>query len=71
MKMPRKGSTSDRGYGLAHQQRREFLLYNLVDGSPCWWCGKPMFKDKNLNFDGLSLHADHSDPISRNSRSYG
>lgn len=33
-----------------------------VNGKPCWWCGKPMFKDadKQKNWDGLALHADHS-----------
>lgn len=33
-----------------------------VDGSPCELCGRGMWRDKTLNFDGISLHADHEIP---------
>lgn len=67
--MPRRGTTTQRGYGSQHVQRRNLLLYQLIDGSPCWWCGKPLYKDKNKNFDKKPLHADHSAPVSKNSSS--
>lgn len=64
-------STTERGYGHRHQQERERLLYRHKDGSLCWWCGKPMYRDrkKNPDYDRTSkdpasgaLHADHTDP---------
>ncbi|HAF72540.1 MAG TPA: AAA family ATPase, partial [Corynebacterium variabile] len=52
-------STSDRGYGWDHQQQRERLLKAHVDGTPCDWCGEPMYRDKAKNFDGAALEAAH------------
>lgn len=52
-------TTTQRGYGWRHQKARRALLAQHKDGDPCWWCGKPMWKDKNKNHDGLPLAADH------------
>ncbi|MCH6197458.1 hypothetical protein MHT86_08115 [Corynebacterium mastitidis] len=46
-------TTTQRGLGYAHQQQRKRTLAKLIDGDPCWWCGRPMHKDQ-------ALHADHS-----------
>lgn len=58
-----KGKTSrhQRGYGTPHDHARRRLMVKHKDGTPCWWCGKPMYRDKNRNFDGLPLCADHED----------
>ena len=62
-------STTDRGLGWEHQKRRERLLKDHLDGSPCYWCGLPMFRDRASNWDydpasadraSGSLAADHS-----------
>jgi hypothetical protein len=58
----RKTNTTDRGLGWKHQQHRASLLRKHIDGTPCWWCGLPMFKANPLNWDGLELAADHSQP---------
>lgn len=44
-------TTTARGLGHDHRKRREYLLKLHVDGSPCWWCGRPMWRDKTKNFD--------------------
>lgn len=54
-------STTARGYGHQHQVNREALLYQHQDGTPCDWCGQPMYRDKVKNFDGAALEADHID----------
>lgn len=53
-------STTERGLGWSHQKQRERLIRSHVDGSACWWCGVPMYRDAARNRDGESLHADHS-----------
>ena len=52
-------TTTERGLGWEHQKVRDRLLAVHVDGTPCWWCGKPMFRDKTRNHDRLPLAADH------------
>lgn len=61
-------TTTERGYGHDHQQAREQLMFHHVDGTPCWWCGEPMYRDRTKNWDydptstdpgSGSLHADH------------
>lgn len=54
-----KASTTERGYGWAHQQARERLLRAHKDGAPCSRCHKPMWLDKTRNWDERSLAADH------------
>ena len=58
---PVRKKTSERGYGWAHQKQRDRLLHNHTDGSPCWWCGLPMYRDKTKNWDGNPLAADHDE----------
>lgn len=62
-------TTTERGLGWAHQQQRERLLRAHRDGTPCWWCGEPMYRDRTRNPDhdpsssdpaSGSLAADHS-----------
>ncbi|QXU53625.1 hypothetical protein [Rhodococcus sp. LW-XY12] len=62
-------STTARGLGWDHQKTRERLLRNHVDGTPCWWCSLPMFRNRTNNWDhdptsndpaSGSLAADHS-----------
>ena len=56
---PRK-TTTQKGLGWLHQQQRERLLNRHVDGTPCWWCDRPMFRDPDRNFDNQPLAADHT-----------
>lgn len=56
---PRPSSTA-RGLGHNHQQHRARLLLRHIDGRPCWCCDRPMYKDPKRNYDGRTLHADHS-----------
>lgn len=69
----RKLSATKRGLGYAHQLRVRELKRNHVDGSPCEWCGRPMYLDPTLNWDydptrnqmTGQLQGDHSLPRSR------
>ncbi|MEJ6013805.1 hypothetical protein WG936_08150 [Corynebacterium sp. H127] len=54
-------TTTEKGLGWEHQKARDALLAVHQDGTPCWWCAKPMFRDKRRNHDGLSLAADHEE----------
>ena len=54
-----KQTTTQRGLGWDHQKKRAVLLAVHRDGTPCWWCARPMFRDKQRNFDGQALAADH------------
>ncbi|ODQ97054.1 hypothetical protein BFG51_02735 [Dietzia alimentaria] len=62
------GSTTERGLGWRHQQDVESLRRRHVEGTACWWCGRPMFKDPARNFDGKTLEGDHSEARSRGGR---
>lgn len=53
-------TTTQRGLGWSHQKQRERLLQRHVDGTPCYWCALPMFRDKRSNWDGKVLAADHT-----------
>lgn len=50
-------SASARGYGKMHQRAREGLMLRLRDGTPCPWCGRPMYAVavKNLMVSRLLL----------------
>lgn len=59
--------TAEKGLGWRHRQAVEELRRRHKDGTPCEWCGRPMYLDRTLNFDydpdkRLSgvLHGDHS-----------
>ncbi len=51
-------SSTERGLGYAHRQARLALLRLHVEGTPCAWCGQPMYRRQKL-------HADHTTPRSR------
>lgn len=53
-------STTERGLGWSHQEQREHLMRLHVDGTLCWWCNAPMYRDPARNFDHAALNADHS-----------
>ncbi|WP_431231513.1 hypothetical protein ACQ856_18295 [Mycolicibacterium psychrotolerans] len=55
-----KLTTTQKGLGGDHQANRERLLHRHVNGKPCWWCGEPMYREKERNPDGFALEADHS-----------
>lgn len=57
--MPAK-TTTQKGLGWAHQKQRERLLSQHVDGTCCWWCDRPMYEARELNWDREALAADHS-----------
>lgn len=43
--------TTERGLGWLHVQAVEALKLRHKDGSPCDWCGRPMFLDQMKNWD--------------------
>jgi 5-methylcytosine-specific restriction endonuclease McrA len=51
-------TTTERGLGWTHQQRREQLLEQHIDGMLCGECRQPMWRDLQ------ALDADHSLPRS-------
>lgn len=62
-------STTEKGLGWRHQKDRDRLLRAHIDATLCWWCGKPMYRDRTRNWDydpastdraSGSLAADHS-----------
>ncbi|OXR46660.1 hypothetical protein B7C42_01635 [Nocardia cerradoensis] len=56
----RRLTTTQRGLGHAHRQQVAALLRLHEDGTACWWCGRPMFRDPQRNPDGRTLQGDHS-----------
>lgn len=71
--MAKARTTTQRGLGWEHQKRRDQLLRNHVDGTPCPCqpgCGPacpcassgglPMYRDAARNVDGRALEADHT-----------
>lgn len=64
----RRKTTTERGLGWKHQQAAAALRRRHRDGSPCDWCGKPMYLDDGRNWDynpdipgSGHLQADHSE----------
>ncbi|MFI8590124.1 RapZ C-terminal domain-containing protein [Dietzia maris] len=57
----RNDTTTGRGLGWKHQKQRESLLRTHQDGTPCWWCARPMYRTAAKNFDDRPLAADHSE----------
>lgn len=55
-------TTTDKGLGWPHQQAVAKLLRKLIDGSLCWWCGLPMFRNRQRNWDRKTLAGDHTVP---------
>ncbi|RFZ11196.1 hypothetical protein DSM43518_02036 [Mycobacterium marinum] len=56
------------GLGYRHRIAADNLKRNHQDGTPCSWCGRPMYKDRTRNWDynadggrdSGKLHAHHS-----------
>lgn len=42
--MPRRGNTTQRGYGAPHNRKAAELKAGLRDGQPCCRCGGPMYR---------------------------
>jgi hypothetical protein len=62
-------TTTQRGLGWQHQKQAERLKATHIDGTPCWWCARPMYRDRTHNWDynptstnpySGTLQADHS-----------
>lgn len=65
---PKRKTTTERGLGYRHRQAVEGLKRRHIDGSPCEWCGKPMYLDRTKNPDyspdvpySGGLQGDHGD----------
>nr|WP_104157392.1 hypothetical protein [Mycobacterium avium] len=57
-------TTTQRGLGHRHKQQVARLKHHHIDGTPCWWCGQPMYREPTLNWDHKALSGDHSIPRS-------
>lgn len=44
-------SATKRGYGPRHRNAVNRLRATHIDGTPCYWCGQPMYNDRTLNPD--------------------
>ena len=44
-------TTTQKRLGHDHQVHRQRLLARHVDGTPCWWCSRPMYRDRRKNYD--------------------
>ena len=62
-------TTTEHRLGWQHQQQRSKLFVRHPDGKRCWWCGRPMWKKAEKNWDGKPLHADHERSRSKFKRS--
>lgn len=60
MPAAKQRNTTQRGLGWKHQKQRARLLAQHQDGTPCWWCGEPLYRDATRNWDHKPLHGDHT-----------
>ncbi len=56
----KRPSATARGYDHNHREQVRRLHANHIDGTPCWWCGLPMYRDRTRNPD-YDPHATRSD----------
>lgn len=64
----RKKTQTELGLGYRHRIAADNLKRDHQDGTPCSWCGRPMYKDRTRNWDynpdggrdSGKLHAHHS-----------
>lgn len=57
-----RGTTTQRGYGAAHQKRRRKAARAVTRGEAnCWRCGKPIHPDEDWDLG----HDDHDRSITR------
>jgi len=68
MTTARRRTTTQRGLGHAHRQQVAGLFTRLVEGSPCWWCDGPRYRDPAKNWDEAMLEGDHSQARSQGGR---
>lgn len=40
-------------YGAAHKKARALAIASLIDGTPCRYCGRPMYKRQQLDLDHI------------------
>ena len=69
MATAKRKTQTELGLGWRHRQAADNLRDNHTDGTPCDWCGRPMYRDRTRNHDydpastnpinGV-LQADHS-----------
>ena len=52
-----RGTTTQRGLGGSHQADGKRQRANLIDGTPCWRCGQPMYRWQKLDLDHLTPRA--------------
>jgi len=64
----KRRTTTQRGLGHAHRQHVRGLFSRLADGTPCWWCARPMYRTAERNWDKATLEGDHSQPRSQGGR---
>lgn len=50
-KTPEGSATTRRGYGGEHQKARTRALAQLEEGTPCPFCGRPMYPEQELDYD--------------------
>ncbi|MCK0517881.1 hypothetical protein [Williamsia sp. DF01-3] len=60
MASTRTKTTTQKGLGYDHQRQAARLKRTHVDGTPCWWCNKPMYLEAERNWDREVLAADHT-----------
>lgn len=58
-------TTTERGLGYAHRQHVASLRAQHIDGTKCWWCGRPMYRNAAANWDQRTLEGDHTKPRSQ------
>lgn len=51
MTTARRKTTHEKGLGWRHRQAVDALKRRHQDGSPCDWCGRPMYLDRTRNHD--------------------
>jgi len=49
--MKRTPTTTERGLGWEHQKRRKAAVAAFVPGTPCAYCGEPMWNVRQLDLD--------------------
>ncbi len=57
---PRPARNKNKELGRAHRNNRDRLLRAHTDGTACWWCGQPLYRDAGRNWDEQALAADHT-----------
>jgi 5-methylcytosine-specific restriction endonuclease McrA len=51
--MARQGNSEAVGLGWGYRKRREAAIRAMRDGTPCPFCGLPMYKTQKLHYDHI------------------